>query len=130
MAMGSGSSPMRCEESYDDFLLAIGEMTEADLRAAMELIPADVRSSLSMGPVERRYGCAVCEAFGKGFYSTGSHDSADPMWRVFGYHEQPKARMRFAREEHDGPLANEVYVRCLATYRAAGWVGEAEGANA
>ena len=110
-------------------------MTEDDLRAACEQLPGDVRDRLSRGPLRRRWACGVCEAFGR--YKQHLRDTLDqprdpddPMWRAFSYHDVPKIGMKRGDQEHYGPLANDIYLRCLATYRAAGWDGVAEEPNA
>lgn len=117
-------------QAYRDALAAADALTEDDLCAAVAELPEDVREKLAAGPVPRRWSCGVCEAFGKAFYSSGDVDLTDPMWRVWIYHETPKARMKRNDQLHSGPLSNETYDRTIATYRAAGWDGEASEANA
>lgn len=108
-------------------------MTEDDLASAMaelrELEP-DVIAKLAQGPKSYRYGCAVCDAFGEAYYKHCPPDPDDPKWRAFAYHEIPKKDMFHANSQFYGPLANDTYVRCIATYRAAGWTGEAQEPNA
>lgn len=112
-------------QAYRDALLAADDLTEDDLLAAVAELPNEIREKLAAGPVARRWSCGVCEAFGKAFYATGDVDLTDPRWRVWIYHETPKARMKRVDQQHYGPLANESYGRTIATYRAAGWTGEA-----
>lgn len=117
---------------FREFLSDLRALDEAALDVAVSELPEAIRQRLSEGPNPRRWSCAVCEAFGEHFYKQAHDDldPEDPMWIVWGYHEVPKAEMRFADQLHYGPLANETYERCIATYRAAGWDGEAEEANA
>lgn len=117
---------MRAPEKFQVFLDALrDDVDEDDLRTAMGRIPAHIRERLAEGPIRSRYACGVCQAFGAAFYKSGVFDLTDPMWLVWGYHEAPKADMTRREQLHYGPLANETYERCLATYRAAGWTGEA-----
>lgn len=117
-------------QAYKDALLEADTLTEDDLREALVELPDEIREKLAAGPIARRWSCGVCEAFGKAFYSVGDVDLTDPMWRVWIYHETPKARMKRADQQHYGPLANESYERTITTYRAAGWTGEAQEPNA
>jgi hypothetical protein len=126
------TAPLWLPKYYDyrDALLAADSLTEDDLLEAVVELPNEIRDRLAEGPLPYRYDCGVCEAFGKAFYKEGAVDLADPMWRVWIYHETPKARMKRVDQQHYGPLANECYERTLATYRAAGWPGEAPEPNA
>lgn len=117
-------------QDYKDALLAAEALTEDDLRAAMLELPDEIRATLARGPIPRRWDCGICEAFGKPFYCTGAVDLTDPRWIVWIYHEVPKAHMKRNDQLHYGHWANETYVRCIATYRAAGWSGDAEEPNA
>lgn len=115
------------------FLLALDAMkgmTEAELQAAVALLPPDLRERLAAGPHPVRYTCAVCEAFGRRYYSDVKPDLSDPMFIAWAYHEVPKADMKRRAQQWHGPLANEIYKRCIVTYRAAGWLGEAQEADA
>jgi hypothetical protein len=117
------------QREFVRFLQSIEHMTLDDLRAAIAACPRDVRDRLEAGPLFRRFSCGVCEAFGRGFYA-GIPDADDPRWRAWGYHEVPKLQMRRSDDRHYGELANETYRRSIATYRAAGWEGDAEEPNA
>lgn len=115
---------------------ALEAMTEDDLVEAVSQLPVVIRERLAQGPDPYRWTCGVCKAFGKPYLAelrrqlAHPMDAADLMWRAFAYHEIPKAQMKRADQQHYGLLANEIYERCIATYRAAGWNGEAEEANA
>lgn len=126
-ALALAKTPQQRE--FVQFLLAIKDMTEDDLTDAIAACPVDVQARLADGPCRPRWTCGVCEAFGRSFY-TGEPDADSPLWRAWGYHEVPKLEMRHANDRHYGPLANETYERAIATYRAAGWIGEAATANA
>lgn len=117
------------QREFVAFLQAIEDMTEADLGDAVAACPAEVRDRLAAGPLRYRFDCGVCVAFGVDFYK-GTADASSPAWRAFGYHEVPKLQMRRTDDRHYGELANETYRRAIATYRAAGWDGEAGEANA
>ena len=105
-----------------DFREALRPMTEVDLRADVAALPNDIRERLATGPHPRRWTCGVCQSFGDAAFYRGTPDLDDPRWRVWGYHEVPKADMRRADQQWYGPLADDTYRRCIATYRAAGWV--------
>lgn len=117
------------DNKFAAFLAAIKGMTEDDLRDAIAACSIGVRASLADGPLRRRWSCGVCEAFGFDFYK-GLPNAGSPIWRAWGYHEVPKLHAQRVGDSHYGPLANEIYHRTIATYRAAGWVGEVEAANA
>lgn len=104
-------------------------MTVEDLQAAVDQLPDDIRARLAKGPIPRRWDCGVCVAFGRPFW-VGEPDPTDPRWIAWDYHEVPKLEMKRANQQWYGELANDTYERCIATYRAAGWTGEAEPANA
>lgn len=131
------SSPLWTSEftSYRDALDRLAAMTEEDLREAVERLPAARRERLAAGPLPYRWDCGVCKAYAD-FISELDRGRKpivnvdDPEWRVFLYHEEPKSRMKRRDQLHYGPLANELYERGLATYRAAGWDGDAPEANA
>lgn len=116
---------MKLETDFASALEAARPLTEEDVRAAVALLPAAVVERLCGGPIPARYRCGVCQAFGVDFYGSGQIDLDDPRWIVWIYHEVPKADMDHQDQLHFGDLANETYVRALATYRAAGWDGEA-----
>jgi len=118
------------QQGFVRFLQAIAHMTDDDLVAAVAACPLDVRQRLISGPLPRRWACGVCEAFGGARFHGGTPDADDPMWRAWGYHEVPKLRMRRANDCHYGEHADETYRRTIATYRAAGWTGEAKEVNA
>lgn len=112
----------------DDFAAALEaarSFTEGDMRDAMGLLDATIVDQLARGPLPRRYRCGVCETFGADFYSDGPIDLDDPRWIVWIYHEVPKADMNHQDQLHYGDLANEIYLRAIVTYRAAGWNDEA-----
>lgn len=106
---------------------ALADMTENDLREAVAQLPDEIRDKLAKGPLSYRYACGVCKAFGSAYLAELKRnietppDATDPKWRAFAYHEVPKKDMRVAEQQWSGPLAQEVYERTLATYRAAGW---------
>lgn len=106
------------------------DVTEEQLRAAVEQLSWHLRDALARGPLPYRYDCRVCESFGSGFYKGIEYDLSNPMHLVFGYHEAPKVNMTHRDHQHYGPHANATYTRCIATYRAAGWSGDAEEPNA
>ncbi len=116
--------------TWKDLYTPVRHMTEATLIAAMAQIPETIRLKLAEGPHPRRWTCAICLAFGKDWYLTAVPAPDDPMWLVFAYHEIPKIHMKRDDDQWYGTLANRTYERGIATYRAAGWKGEAEGANA
>lgn len=105
------------------------DITHAAMCEAVTLLPETIRSRLATGPHRHRWTCRVCDVFGASFYQ-GTIDLTDPRWIVWIYHEVPKADIRHRNQLHHGQLANEIYQRCIATYRAAGWVGEALAPNA
>lgn len=115
---------------YKEALIVAESITIDDVQDAMNSIPLEIQQRLAKGPLPRRYDCAVCVAFGKNFYGDGHVILGDPMWTVYLYHEVPKAKMKRMDQCHYGPLANEIYTRCIETYKAAGWAGVAEEANA
>jgi hypothetical protein len=122
---------MAPESAFEAFLRSIEDMTYDDLVADVAQLPVEIRERLADGPMQYRYDCGVCVAFGgRSFYGKGIGSADDVRWRVFGYHEVPKLGMKFQRELHNGPHANAMYERCLDTYRAAGWTGEAPPPNA
>lgn len=131
------SAPLWTAEflSYRDALAEIASMTEDDLRADVDLLPDVRRERLAAGPLPARWSCGVCKTFSDfvAALDRGREprvDLSDPEWRVFLYHEEPKARMKRRDQLHYGPLANEQYERGIATYRAAGWDGDAAEPNA
>lgn len=125
-----GVTTMTPAADFKEFLETLAPMTPDDLQAAVDELPLVIRERLARGPLERRWSCGVCEAFGGAAFYKGILDADDPVWRAWGYHEVPKAQMRHRDQLHHGPLANEIYERCIATYRAAGWTGDAPEANA
>lgn len=90
---------------------------------AVEALDPETREQLAKGPAGPRFSCAVCDAF-RSCDLSRDLPSDDPRWIVFNYHEVPKLRMQSANDQWYGPLAAEVYERCLAIYRAAGWSPE------
>jgi hypothetical protein len=118
------------ELTFRDKLRPLASMSEAELEAAVRMLPPAIRERLAQGPLPRRFACGVCEAFGAAWYLDAEPDSSDPLWLVFGYHEVPKIDMQHRDDQFYGELANDVYRRCLVVYRAAGWTGEAEEPNA
>lgn len=114
------------------FTAALNEarnITHAEMCEAVALLPDDIRARLAIGPHRHRWTCSVCDAFGASFYR-GTIDLTDARWIVWIYHEVPKSDMRHRDQLHYGERANEIYRRCIATYRAAGWAGEAAEPNA
>lgn len=103
--------------------------TEAMLREKIAQLPSHIRERLAQGPKPYRYDCGICDAFGRDFVQ-GTVDISDPRWWVWAYHEVPKLDAKRHDDVHYGPLANRIYERTIATYRAAGWEGEAAEANA
>ncbi len=108
----------------------MGDVGVEALEGALEQLPSSLVERLAEGPRPSRWVCGVCEAFGRDWYSTVEPDLDDPKWVVWAFHEVPKADMNHRDQLHYGELANEIYRRCLATYRAAGWDGEAPEPNA
>lgn len=106
------------------------DVDEAELADAMARIDPAIRARLAEGPHPRRWTCGVCEAVGAGWYRDRKPDRSDPLWIVWAYHEVPKADMNHSDQLHYGELANQTYRRCIATYRAAGWTGDAAEPNA
>lgn len=118
------------------------EELEADIAAMREMdsfhqsqrlvVPKQIVVDLAKGPSRfGRFACGVCEAFGKPWYrDKASWDLKSPLYRVFCYHEVPRIYCRFKDMEHFGKHANTIYERTIATYRAAGWTGEATEPNA
>lgn len=106
------------------------DVTEDELRAAVLACPPHVLERLAQGPLEGRYKCGICEAFGRSWWLNRTPDRTDPMWIAWAYHEVPKLDMTHRRQLHHGPHSDHTYRRCIATYRAAGWTGEAEEPNA
>jgi hypothetical protein len=120
---------------YRDALREAASLSTGDLVRAMNEIPAAERERLAFGPMTYRYDCGICETFRDLVQildrdGGGAVDLDDPRWIVYIYHETPKARMKRADQLHYGPLSNEGYERGLATYRAAGWTGDAPEPNA
>jgi hypothetical protein len=123
--------------SFGAALMAIQEMTVNDLIGDMGKIDRTHRDALCAGPMPRRYDCSICECIGKlpdwenrpaPFWMRDDPD--DPLWRVWAYHEVPKLHCRRNDDLHYGWQADVIYERCIETYRAAGWTGEADPANA
>jgi len=118
-------------EEYRETLLKAADISLEDVVEAMSKISDEVRVKLASGPLPYRYDCGVCQAFGAPANSTVHFEDFDePSMTVWIYHEVPKGKFRHRDENYYGPGANEIYERCLATYRAAGWTGEATDANA
>lgn len=113
-------------------LAPIAELTLEDLERAVAELPEGLRQALSCGPTRERYSCAVCRTF-EGYIERWEHFDPEPdgpCWIVWNWHEVPKMHMTRAEDQWYGPLANAVYERCIQTYRAAGWTGVPEPANA
>jgi hypothetical protein len=121
---------MKCSKEFEASLQVAKSMTVEDLMVAVDSLPNSIKNKLAEGPHPSRYVCGVCEAFGDEFYKKPVEDNTDPVWLAFAYHEIPKLEMVLEAQQFYGRLANEVYVRCIETYKAAGWTGEAEEANA
>lgn len=101
------------------------------LRKAMEDVPLSIKDKLKEGPLPRRYDCGICVAFNGEFEGYGiTIDTDDPLYRVWVYHEIPKKDFVHVDQNYDGKGANEIYSRCIATYRIAGWKGMADEPNA
>ncbi len=108
---------------YKELLDTAEQLTVEDLGRLIAEVKPEVRAKLAEGPLPYRYDCGVCAAFGRSWYRDKKNfDPASADALVFAYHEVPKLHMRFADQEHQGPLADDIYQRCLATYRAAGWI--------
>lgn len=118
------------KRDFRDDLRPLEAVTEEQLAEAMQRIPDHIVMRLRQGPNPSRYTCGVCEAFGKQWYKNTQANMDDPMWLVWAYHEFPKVHMQVRDDQFHGAAANMVYERCIATYRAAGWQGEAQPANA
>lgn len=124
----------------EDLVRDIAAMREMDQyqQGSRLIVPKLKVEGLEQGPNQYRYSCGVCIAFAglsfgindKWYHDTASWDLESPLYRVFCYHEVPRIWCRFKDEEHRGPRANEIYERCIETYRAAGWTGEAQEPNA
>lgn len=114
---------------FREALRRLRPATELMLRDQVARLPAGIATRLERGPLPSRYACGVCDAFGRDFIQ-GTVDLSDPRWWVWAYHEVPKLDARFNDDQHYGPIANRIYERTIATYRAAGWTGEATPANA
>lgn len=98
---------------------------------AMENLPIRIKDKLKKGPLPNRYSCGVCKAFDGMFEGYDlTIDTDDPIYRVWVYHEVPKAEFRHADQNYFGAGANKIYNRCIETYQAAGWEGIAEPENA
>lgn len=121
---------MQPDNEFKQHLLAAQDMTYDDLLEAMYQIPSSIKEKLAEGPKSYRYACGVCIAFGREFYENMDHTLDNPMFKVWIYHEIPKVHMRFRDQLHSGQFSNQTYIRCLETYRAAGWLGEFPEANA
>lgn len=108
----------------------LASMTEEDLKEAVDQLPQEIRDKLAEGPNPNRYSCGVCKAFGQDYINELTRtletppDPNDPKWRAFGYHEVPKKDMTTAQQQWSGSLAQQVYERTIATYKAAGWEEE------
>lgn len=90
------------------------------------VVPKRIVEDLARGPNGHRWKCGVCLAFGEDWYKQEEvWDLDSPLYRVFCYHEVPRIHCRFKDQEYFGPRANEIYERCIETYRTAGWTGEA-----
>lgn len=123
---------MELDTRFKAALDAARHVSEDLLILSVALLDPEIRERLRAGPVPARYRCGVCQAFGADFYTNAETeiDLTDPRWLVWIYHEVPKAEMTHVDELHYGDLANETYVRAIATYRAAGWDGEASPPDA
>lgn len=116
--------------AFREGLERIEKATEQMLCEQILLLPPAIQTRLAKGPSRRRYDCGVCEAFGHDWVKEAPCDPEDPCWWVWAYHEVPKLDARRSDDQWDGPIANRIYERTIATYRAAGWKGEAAEANA
>lgn len=115
--------------AFREALRRVSTATERMLREKVAELPPHLQERLAQGPKIYRYGCGVCDAFGRDFIQ-GDVDLRDPRWWVWAYHEVPKLDAKRHDDQHYGPIANRIYERCIATYRAAGWQGEPSEANA
>lgn len=117
--------------TYKDELEAQRNLTIEQVQEAMLYLPNDIKTKLAEGPLFRRYDCGVCQAFGTRPNTPVLYEGFDQyMFIVWIYHEVPKVDFRFADQNHYGKGADDIYKRCIETYRAAGWTGEAEEPNA
>jgi hypothetical protein len=105
-------------------------VTEATLAETIALIPTETAALLARGPKPARYDCAVCDAFGYEWIKSTPCDPEDPRWLIWAYHETPKLDACHNDDQFYGAIANRIYERTIATYRAAGWQGEAPEPNA
>jgi hypothetical protein len=96
------------------------DVTLDELKAAMAQIPRRIVTELAKGPRRYRYACTICEAFTPRWYKNeGVWDRTNSMHIVFCYHEVPKIHMKIADDQWRGPLADDVYQRCMDIYRIA-----------
>lgn len=118
------------QHAHAHVLIALREMTEEELREAVAQLPQETRDRLAQGPHPVRRACGVCNVLNKGDYRIAWPNADDPAYRAFAYHEVPKSYADHDGDQYHGALANDIYERCIATYRAAGWKGVAAPADA
>jgi hypothetical protein len=117
--------------TYIDDLTLYEHLTIEDVKEAVQHIRKEIREKLAEGPVPYRWDCAVCQAFGAKANTVVKYETfTKNELIVWIYHELPKANFRFRDQNFYGKGADDIYLRCIETYRAAGWEGEAEEPNA
>lgn len=116
---------------YEKTLFAYENLTIGDVKKALEKIDPKIVGFLKEGPVNYRYDCAVCIAFGGASNKPPDISKlSDDEMVVWIYHELPKMSMKRGDQVFYGPFADQIYERCIETYKAAGWTGEPEPPNA
>lgn len=116
---------------YEKILFAYEDLTIEDVKEALKKIDPKIVEFLKEGPVNYRYDCAVCIAFGGASNKAPDISKlSDDEMVVWIYHELPKMSMKRGDQVFYGPLADQIYERCIETYKAARWIGEPEPPNA
>jgi hypothetical protein len=116
---------------YKDFLEAHKHLTIEDVNRAIPNIPTKTRNTLAQGPIPYRWDCNVCQAFGTGSNQIVKYETFSlEELIVWIYHEIPKVNFKWKDQNFYGQGADEIYKRCIETYRAAGWLGDAAEPNA
>jgi hypothetical protein len=124
--MGYMGEKMTTTRDYKAELESMRHMEQIDMEQAVNCLPRHLIDKLAEGPLPSRYDCGVCKALdGKNIIP----DPSDPLYVAWIYHEIPKVDFRFADQNHYGKGADDIYRRCIQTYRAAGWTGEASEPN-
>lgn len=121
------------EALYERALQRLELMPDDGLPPLVAALPEPIRALLALGPLPDRWECRVCSAVGGARFYGYAHlhaEPSDPRWAVWMFHETPKLHAVETNELYYGPLADQIYQRCIMIYRAAGWEGVAEPANA